>query len=483
MGEDASSPTHTRAQSDTYDVHAALLSPESAAILAQVFCAIRSTPHLDPRPVFEEVVAQRAGVTSVCLRPMELSRPLVRDPRQHQPVTIAANGKIYVLDADAHSHAQARDPDRVTHVLQAAAPLVPAVLNAPAPRRGPFRHRGHHAGDFDEYRDRLIGSSELMQRLREEIKVVACTDFGVIIEGETGVGKELVARHIHAGSDRARGPFVPVNCAALVESLFESELFGIEDGVATGVRGHPGKFELAHGGTLFLDEIAELQPAGQAKLLRIVQNNMVDRVGSNTMRHANVRLMVATNRSLRMLMEEGQFRRDLFFRLKSLHMCVPPLRDHREDIPDIAQAYLRRCQPLHPPQLTPLAAEVLALHDWPGNVRELERAMEHAIAHAAGAPEIHCEHLARDLGQPYRDLLRPAQLSDQSDRGDLSMRAMKKRYARFMFHQCGRNKRKTCDALGISYHTLMAYLEYEETEDGQDDDTEEGGEVPEPDEA
>ncbi len=480
-GDDAA-PVHARALAE---MHAQPLSAESAAILTNIFNALRATPHVELRPLFEEIVAQRAGVRTVCVRPMELSRALVRDPAQHQPVTIASNGKVYVLDTDTRSH----DPERVSHVLQAAAPLLPAILNAPPPRRASFRFRAQSTAEFDATRDRLIGSSAVMQKLRHDIAVMARTDFGVLIEGETGVGKELVARHMHAHSDRGRGPFVPVNCAALVESLFESELFGIEDGVATGVRGHPGKFELAHGGTLLLDEIAELPPAGQAKLLRIVQNHVIDRVGSHMMRYVNVRLIVATNKSLLALVEEGTFRRDLLFRLKALHMRVPPLREHREDIAEIAEAYLRKCDPIRPLRLSLAAADVLTLHDWPGNVRELERALEYALAHAqaAGALEIRPEHLAPDLGQPYRDMLDTRDSLTRTSREDLSMWGMKKRYARFVYHQCARNKRKTCDMLGVSYHTLMAYLQNDpepddpdDDEEDEDKDIEDASEVPEP---
>ncbi len=479
-GDDAA-PVHSRALAE---MQAQPLSAESAEILANIFNALRATPQVELRPLFEEIVAQRAGVPTVCVRPMDLSRALVRDPAQHQPVTVASNGKVYVLDTDTRSH----EPERVSHVLQAAAPLLPAILSAPPPRRASVRFRAQSTAEFDGTRDRLIGSSAVMQKIRHDIAVMARTDFGVLIEGETGVGKELVAKHIHVHSDRGRGQFVAVNCAALVESLFESELFGIEDGVATGVRGRPGKFELAHGGTLLLDEIAELSPAGQAKLLRIVQNHMVDRVGSHVMRHVNVRLIVATNKSLLALVEAGTFRRDLLFRLKSLHMRVPPLREHREDIPEIAEAHLRRKgDPIHPLRLSLAAADVLTLHDWPGNVRELERAVEHALAYAqaAGALEIRPEHLAPDLGQPYRDMLYARDSLTQTSREDLSMRSMKKRYARFVYHQCARNKRKTCDMLGVSYHTLMSYLQNDPEPDDpedeeEDEDIEDASEVPEP---
>jgi transcriptional regulator with PAS, ATPase and Fis domain len=237
---------------------------------------------------------------------------------------------------------------------------------------------------------------------------------------------------------------VPVNCAAVVESLFESELFGIEEGVATGVRGRRGKFEQANGGTLFLDEIAELPLPAQAKLLRIVQDFVIERVGGQTTRRVDVRLIVATNRSLDALVDCGQFRRDLYFRLRSIQI--------REDIVEIAEAYLRRCDPVRAPHLSNTAAGILCLHHWPGNIRELERALECALTRSGGHPEILPEHLAPELGQPYRDLLLPPGGHDET------LRSMKRRYAQFKYDQYRGNKRKTCAALDISYHTLVSLL-------------------------
>jgi transcriptional regulator with PAS, ATPase and Fis domain len=166
----------------------------------------------------------------------------------------------------------------------------------------------------------------------------------------------------------------------------------------------------------------------------------------------DVRLIVATNRSLCALVDQGHFRRDLYFRLRSILIRVPPLRDRPEDIAEIADAYLRRCDPIHPPCLSHTAAGVLSLHHWPGNVRELERALEYAITRGNGHREILVEHLAPDLGQPYRDVLLPPGSHDET------LKSMKSRYARLKFEQYRRNKRKTCAALDISYHTLMTLL-------------------------
>jgi DNA-binding NtrC family response regulator len=179
---------------------------------------------------------------------------------------------------------------------------------------------------------------------------------------------------------------------------------------------------------------------------------VIERVGSRSARRVDVRLIVATNRSLSVLTDQGTFRRDLYFRLRAIQIRVAPLRDRREDIVEIADAYLRRCSPIRPPRLSRTAAGILCLHHWPGNVRELERALECALTRSSGHREILAGHLASDLGQPYRDVLLPPGLPDES------LNSMKSRYARFKYDQYRGNKRKTCAALDISYHTLIALL-------------------------
>ena len=219
-----------------------------------------------------------------------------------------------------------------------------------------------------------------MRAVRDRIERVAATDFVTLIDGESGTGKELVARQIHEISARRRGPFVPVNCAALVETLLEAELFGIEDRTATGVRGRRGKFECADGGTLFLDEVADLSLSAQAKLLRALQDLAVERVGGNGLHRVNTRVVAATNKKLAGLVEARLFRADLFYRLAGIEIQVPPLRERREDILELASYFLERHGDARRLTLSRAAADALLTYDWPGNVRELERMMERTLA-------------------------------------------------------------------------------------------------------
>ena len=297
----------------------------------------------------------------------------------------------------------------------------------------------------------MVGSSRLMQKLRTDVARVAATSFTVLVEGESGVGKELVARALHQMSPRRRGPFVAVNCAALVETLLEAELFGIEERTATGVRGRRGKFELAEGGTLFLDEVADLSPAAQAKLLRVLQDMAVERVGGNGPREVDTRVIAATNRRLIEQMRARRFREDLFYRLSGVELEVPPLRARREDIPALARHLLDRHRPSRPLRLTEAALDALMAFDWPGNVRQLERVLERAIALAPGTL-VDVADLPATVIHGYRDLL------DELPRSNDTLRTWTSRYVRVVLDRCEGNKRRACDLLDISYHTLRAHL-------------------------
>jgi transcriptional regulator with PAS, ATPase and Fis domain len=299
----------------------------------------------------------------------------------------------------------------------------------------------------------LIGSSVVMRALRAQIERVAATDFTVLIEGESGTGKELVARQIHDLSRRRRGPCVAINCAALVETLIEAELFGIEERTATGVRGRRGKFEHADGGTLFLDEVSDLSASAQAKLLRAIQDLAVERVGGVTSRRLNTRIVAATNQSLVAQVQRGLFRADLFYRLSGVELQVPPLRGRREDILELAHYFLAKHRQTRPLELAPVATDALVTYDWPGNVRELERLMEGAVA-LAQSDVIGLEDLPARLRREYGEILLPS-----LTHGD-TLRAWGSRYAHLVLARSGFNKREACRALGISYHTLQAYLRY-----------------------
>jgi transcriptional regulator with PAS, ATPase and Fis domain len=297
----------------------------------------------------------------------------------------------------------------------------------------------------------LIGSSQAMCHLRERIERVAATDFTVLIEGESGSGKELVARQVHDLSARRRNPFVALNCAAIVDTLLEAELFGIEDRTATGVRGRRGKFEHASGGTLFLDEVADLSPSAQAKLLRAIQERVVERVGAHASHPVDIRLVVATNRPLRDLVQQGEFRSDLFYRLSGIEIKVPPLRSRREDILELARYFLVRHGGVRALGLSPPAENALVSYDWPGNVRELERMMESAVVLARGQ-QVELQDLPREVRADFAEVL------DPSIRQGDTLREWSARYVKLVMHRCGNNKRAACRSLDISYHTLQTYL-------------------------
>lgn len=257
----------------------------------------------------------------------------------------------------------------------------------------------------DQYHE-LIGRSEPMLQLYRQIEQVAGTDLTVLLRGESGTGKELVARAVHHSSPRRQGPFVAVNCAALAENLLESELFGHEKGAFTGaLQARPGRFELADGGTLFLDEIGDLPPATQVKLLRVLETQTFERVGGTRTIRTNVRLIGATNRDLEELVRGGQLREDFYFRIQVLPIYLPALRQHREDIPHLAQHFLRRLGQRSGRQFegfTRGAIQRLVNHPWPGNIRELRHTIERAAVLYGEGPVLGEQQVSRALGGPAR---------------------------------------------------------------------------------
>jgi transcriptional regulator with PAS, ATPase and Fis domain len=246
----------------------------------------------------------------------------------------------------------------------------------------------------------LIGSSSQLRELQEEIERVSGSDAKILITGESGVGKELVARAIHEGSKRAREPFVPINCAGLPETLLESELFGHVKGSFTGAyRDKPGKLEFADRGTVFLDEVGEMTLRMQGLLLRFLETGELQKVGSDRASgRVDVRTIAATNRDLRAMIADGRFREDLFYRLNVIHLVVPPLRERREDIPGLVGHFLTRFSKngsAHVKGIAPDALTALCEYPWPGNVRELENAIERLVvktrAEIAGVEDLPLE--------------------------------------------------------------------------------------------
>jgi transcriptional regulator with PAS, ATPase and Fis domain len=236
----------------------------------------------------------------------------------------------------------------------------------------------------------IVGDSPAMREVSRLVRLVAPTPASVLLVGETGTGKEVLARAIHRLSPRAEGPYVRVNCCALAESLLESELFGHVKGAFTGaIDNKTGRFEAAHGGTIFLDEISSMSAKLQVKLLRVLQEKEFERVGESRTIHVDTRVIAATNQYLEDEIVAGRFRDDLYYRLNVVSLELPPLRERREDIPALARYFLERHCEEHrrdAPELTPEVIKILLEHDWPGNVRELENYMERAVVLSDGGP-------------------------------------------------------------------------------------------------
>jgi len=404
----------------------------------------------DLQAVFELEVQRLLGLRSVRLReiPTRYHARLVTPTRTSESIVLgvpSADRRVQAI-LDASFDAGCPPQEEALAFLAAAAQLGGVVLEASRTRVAAMMRTVDGAAP-------LIGSSGIMQMLRGRVERVALTDFTVLIEGESGTGKELVARQLHEVSRRRTGPFVAVNCAALVETLLEAELFGIEERTATGVRGRRGKFEHADGGTLFLDEISDLSLSAQAKLLRAIQDLAIERVGGIGPRRVNTRIVAATNRPLAELVSRGLFRSDLYYRLGGVEIHVPPLRARREDISELATYFLSRHRQTRELSFSDAAVDALRLYGWPGNVRELERFIERAVA-LTESSQIDLDDLPPQLRGDYVEILGPSFAAGES------LRAWGSRYARLVFERCGRNKRRACRHLDISYHTLEAYLSY-----------------------
>jgi two-component system response regulator HydG len=296
----------------------------------------------------------------------------------------------------------------------------------------------------------ILGGSEPMQNVFDTMRQVSASRATVLILGENGTGKELVARAIHANSPRRGNHFVPLNCAALSESILESELFGHEKGAFTGAtQTRKGRFEYAHNGTLFLDEIGDLPAPTQVKLLRVIEYGEVFRVGSNEPLKVDVRLIAATNKDLNALIREGKFREDLYYRLKVVTIDLPPLRERLEDLPVLVQSFLdefSRQQGKKSVEITPAAMELLYNYDWPGNVRELRNCVESMVVLDKDG-RVDAEDVPRYVKQPE-------EAESSSGVGGVNLEEKEKESIRKALALCEGNREKAAKMLGIGERTL-----------------------------
>ncbi|HLY09963.1 MAG TPA: sigma-54 dependent transcriptional regulator, partial [Planctomycetota bacterium] len=296
----------------------------------------------------------------------------------------------------------------------------------------------------------IIGGSEPMQNVFDTLRQVSASTATVLILGETGTGKELVARAIHANSPRRGNRFMALNCAALSETILESELFGHEKGAFTGaMQQRKGRFEYAHGGSLFLDEVGDLPAPTQVKLLRVIEYGEIFRVGSNEPVKVDVRLIAATHKDLAALIREGTFREDLYYRLKVVTIELPPLRERLEDLPVLLQSFVdefSRAQGKKSPEITPAAMELLYNYDWPGNVRELRNCVESMVV------------LDKDGKIDAEDVPRFVKQADDATSttgvGGVNLEEKEKESIRKALALCEGNREKAAKMLGIGERTL-----------------------------
>ncbi len=340
--------------------------------------------------------------------------------------------------------------------LDAGLAKVTSALKEAEERLRRKRQQLDQQDDVDEPAGMVARSPE-MQQVLELARRVAHVDSTVLITGESGVGKERVARFIHDESSRAARPFVAINCAAVTETLLESELFGHARGAFTGATtDRAGLFEAANGGTLFLDEIGEVPPAMQVKLLRVLQEREVRRVGENKSRAIDVRVLAATNRDLLAAVDSGQFRKDLYYRLRVVELRIPPLRERREDILPLARQFLAQAIE-HARRkmcgISPKAADQLVRHDWPGNVRELENAIERAVALSVGT-QITPEDLPEEVRVALPAVYAPGRVR--------TLEEVERDYILAALRSNGGNRTKTAQQLKIGIATLHRKIrEYE----------------------
>ncbi len=307
----------------------------------------------------------------------------------------------------------------------------------------------------------IIGESAAMREVFETIQQVAPTTANVLIEGETGTGKELVARAIHQLSPRKNGPFIPVHCAALPTTLLESELFGHERGAFTDAKERRiGRFEMADGGTLFLDEVGEIEPAIQVKLLRALEERAFERLGGQKTIHVDVRLVTATNKQLQQLVSEKKFRDDLYFRLNVVTITLPPVRERSRDIPLLVKAFLdefNRANKKKVGELAPDVLDALINYPWPGNVRELRNCVERMVVLARGT-KVSIADLPPNIRNPQPVAAGVDRGEPPSARAATTIEEMKKQAVVSTLRECGGNRTAAAERLGISRRTLHRKL-------------------------
>ncbi len=331
-------------------------------------------------------------------------------------------------------------------------------------------------GEEDDSGYELLGNSKAMQNLRQLIRKVAPTQATVLITGESGTGKELVARALYRQSQRTSAPFIKLNCAAVPENLIESEFFGHEKGAFTGaLNKREGRFELAHNGTILLDEISEISPQIQAKLLRVLQERELERVGGNRTIKVDVRVIATTNRHLEESVERKEFRQDLFFRLNVVPIAVPPLRDRKDDVPLLAQQFMQRFARKHGVRARGISDHCLAVltaHSWPGNVRELQNVIERAVILCGDTGLLEPDHLgfsarpaptaaassaaAPAVASPGASA--PASPAEPPPNGIVSLAEVEKQHILAALQQTNQNRTQTAKLLGISVRTLRNKL-------------------------
>lgn len=458
---DALAPNNTEAPCAKGELHRELLDILREAVPAAAAAIILRRPNGELHVT--QIGAGRHG-------PVQISRPLVkrvlargdavvsRDTRTSRPfgvddASLSGVRSLICVPITRHQtvlgalYAVAAEPGAFD---QGHLQLLAAIARVAASTAGSIR--GIAGAERSEVRwpvDRtLVGESAAMMTLYDRLARVARADSTVLISGETGTGKELAARAIHRDSTRARGPFVAINCAALTETLLESELFGHERGAFTGaVAQKRGRLELADCGTLFLDEVGELPPTMQAKLLRVLQEREFERVGGTRPVKVDVRLISATNRSLIDEVRAGHFREDLYFRLNVVTVALPPLRDRRADIPLLASHFLNRCASTTGRPIIGISAAAISClkaYRWPGNVRELENAIEHAVV--LGSTQ---EILPDDLPEAVRQAAAAQAVPEAAEGFRALVGETKKKVIVDAFRACGCSYVETAKTLKI----------------------------------